>query len=101
MASLAAHAAICGRSASRMQVKPVGMPSRAFMAKIASIKALALSASLTAAGHHQRAAGAVPGQPGGDVRQTAGAGDRLRLTPRQQPCAQAEHALIGAISNMA
>ena len=44
--------------------------------------------TLTAAGHHQRAAGAVPGQPGGDVRQTAGAGDHLRLTPRQQPCAQ-------------
>lgn len=57
--------------------------------------------ALAAAGHHQRAAGAVPGQAGGDVRQTAGTGDRLRLTPRQQPCAQTEHTLIGAVSNMA
>ena len=36
-----------------------------------------------------------------ETLQTAGAGDRLRLTPRQQPCAQPEHTLIGAVSNMA
>lgn len=47
MASAAAHAAIRGRSASRMQVKPVGIPKRAFMARMASIKALALAASVS------------------------------------------------------